>query len=250
VQRSARLVAWVRAWRAGLAPFDDIVPAVQGDDDTHEVADLPGHVHAVPLATALTTLATVAPETVRLVLPAAGDPRGLPGPGEFTTAALGAGEGALCGGTGLVPAVERRVSGSGDVWHTVLWRVLALPAGPARAEVLTVAEAEHDLLAALRTATDALRDLDVARWRPELAEALADLRRDGADRELPPGYDPRAHRLLHRADVVTRIVALAGHDAPGAAVNAYEAAARDAELRPLATAARRAQVAAVNSPLR
>jgi hypothetical protein len=49
---------------------------------------------------------------------------------------------------------------------------------------------------------------------------------------------------------VGRIVALAGADAPGAAVNAFEASARDAALRPLATAARRARVAAVNAPLR
>jgi hypothetical protein len=246
--RSGRLVSWLRAWRAGLVPFDDVVPAIQGADAEHEVADLPGHVHAVPLRTALAALSEVDPDAVRLVAPAAGDPRGLPGPGAFSAAALAAGEGAVCGGTGLVPAVERRVSGSGDTWHTVLWHVLPLPAAPVPAEPLSVAEAEHDLLDSLRTSTDALRGLDVARWRPELARALADLRRSGARAELPPGYDDRAHRLLHRAELVARIVALAGEDAPGAAVNAYEASRRDAALRPLATAARRARAAAHNAP--
>jgi hypothetical protein len=192
----------------------------------------------------------VDPGTVRLVVPVAGDPRGLPGPGAFSTAALASGEGAVCGGTGLVPTVERRVSGSGDVWHTVLWHAHPLPGTPVPAEAISVAEAEHDLLDALRTSTDALRDLDVARWRPELAEALAGLRRNGATADLPPGYDDRAHRLLHRAELVARIVSLAGEDAPGAAVNAYEASARDAALRPLATAARRARTAAHNAPLR
>jgi hypothetical protein len=248
--RSGRLVAWVRAWRAGLVPFDDVVTAVQGDDEEHEVADLPGHVHAVPLRTALGELSGLAVDAVRLVLPAAGDPRGLPGPGAFSTAALAAGEGAVCGGAGLVPAVERRVSGSGEVWHTVLWHVVPLPEAPRPAEVLDVAEAEHDLLDALRTATDSLLDLDVARWRPELGEALTDLRRPSARSDLPPGYDSRAHRLLHRAELVARIVTLAGEDAPGAAVNAHEAVARDAALRPLATAARRARLAAHNAPLR
>jgi hypothetical protein len=248
--RSGRLVAWLRAWRAGLVPIDDVVTAVEGDDDPHEVADLPGHVRAVPLRTALATLSGLDPDAVRLVLPAAGDPRGLPGPGEFSTAALRAGEGAVCAGLGLVPSVDRRVSGSGDVWHTVLWTAAPVPVGGVPLETVSLADAEHDLLDALRTSTDALRELDVARWRPELAEALADLRRDGHAADLPPGYDPRAHRVLHRAATVGRIVALAGADAPGAAVNAFEASARDAALRPLATAARRARVAAVNAPLR
>jgi hypothetical protein len=248
--RSARLVAWVRSWRAGLVPFDDMVTAVEGDDEPHEVADLPGHVHAVPLRTALATLSTLDPDTVRLVLPAAGDPRGLPGPGAFSTAALRAGEGAICAALGLVPTVERRVSGSGDVWHTVLWAAVPMPAARVHLETVPLPDAEHDLLEALRASTDVLRDLDVARWRPELAEALAALRRDSHAADLPPGYDPRAHRVLHRAEVVGRIVALAGADAPGAAVNAFEASARDAALRPLATAARRARAAALNTPLR
>jgi hypothetical protein len=248
--RSGRLVAWVRSWRAGLVPFDDAVTAVLGDDAEHEVLDLPGEPHAVTVRTALSTLSGVDGDAVRLVLPAAGDPRGLPGPGTFTTAALAAGEGAVCGTVGLVPTVERRVSGSGDVWHTVHWQAHPLPAHAPRGEVLTLAEAEHDLLESLRTSTDALRDLDVARWRPELAEALAGIRGEGARVALPPGYEPRAHRVLHRAELVGRIVALAGEDAPGAAVTVFEASARDAALRPLATAARRAHVAAHNSPLR
>jgi hypothetical protein len=229
---------------------DDVLAAVQADDESHEVADLPGHVHAVPLRTGLAALSSVDPDAVRLVLPAAGDPRGLPGPGAFTTAALAAGEGVVCGDLGWVPTVERRVSGSDDVWHTVLWQVLPLPPVRSPGDILSVAEAEHDLLAALRTATDMLLDLDVARWRPELVEAFADLRSDHAAADLPRGYDARAHRLLYRAELVTRIVRLAGADAPGGAVSAFEAAGRDAALRPLATAARRASVAAHNSPVR
>jgi hypothetical protein len=247
--RSGRLVAWVRSWRAGLVPFDDVVDAVTGADAEHDVADLPGEPHVVPLRTALAALSGVDGDAVRLVLPAAGDPRGLPGPGPFTTSALAAGEGAVCGSLGLVPTVLRRVSGSGDVWHTVHWRAFPLPQLP-RHDPLGLAEADHELLDALRTSTDALRELDVARWRPELAEALAGLRRDGGRGDLPSGYDPRAHRVLHRAELVGRIVALAGTEAPGGAVTAFEASARDAALRPLATAARRARVAAHNAPLR
>lgn len=261
--RAPRLVAWVRAWRAGLEPLDDAVDAVREDDADHVVADLPGRVHVVGLHEALGTLSTLRPEEVRLVLPAPGDPRGLPGPGPFTAAALVAGEGAVCGGrpgsgvggpggpgggVGLVPEVEQRVSGSGDVWHTVTWR--AYPVAPAPVDPIGVAEAEQDLVAALREATDLLRDLDVARWRPELAGALLDLRRTDPLATLPHGYDPRAQRLVARAELVCGVVALAGADAPGGAVTSYQAAGRDAALRPLATAARRARMAAYNSPLR
>lgn len=32
-RRSSRFVAWVRAWRAGLVPFDEVADAVAGDEE-------------------------------------------------------------------------------------------------------------------------------------------------------------------------------------------------------------------------
>ena len=50
-------------------------------------------------------------------------------------------------------------------------------------------------------------------------------------------------------DVLDQVLALADLNAPGAAVNGYEAQQRDAALRPLTNACRQALVAACNSPL-
>ncbi|MBM0235194.1 hypothetical protein JNW91_27385, partial [Micromonospora sp. STR1_7] len=61
---------------------------------------------------------------------------------------------------------------------------------------------------------------------------------------------PRARRLFARVAVLDRVLALAGHAAPGGAINNYEAQQRDAALRPLTAACRLALVAACNAPLR
>jgi hypothetical protein len=250
VRLSARLVPWVRAWRAGLVPYDDVTPAVAGDTE-HVCRDVPGTWRDVPLGEALSTLATLRPDQVRLVLPAPGDPRGLPGPGEFTGAALLRGEGVIAGRLGLVPDTTEHRSGSGDVWHTVTWQAYELAVEPAPpADAPTPAEAELELSKALAETTEELDALDVARWEPELGHALGALRRSGTGADLPPGYDPRSRRLYARASVLDQVLSLAERYPMGGAVNAYEAQRRADALRPLATACRRALVAASNAPLR
>jgi hypothetical protein len=246
---SAVLVAWMRSWRAGHVSYDEVLDEVGADSQ----------LDSDRIAAGLAAFSRLAPDEIWLVLPVPGDPRGLPGPGPFTDAALISGEGVLCGAIGLVPDVSTHTSGSGDVWTSVAWRTVPVRLSPladhdplsiARRGAPTVAEADHDLLTALHAATDVLRRLDVARWRPELAAALTGLRRDAAGPALPPGYDARCTKLAARAGTVSRIVALAAVDAPGGAVTAFEASERDAALRPLATAARRAHTAAINAPFR
>lgn len=214
------------------------------------VADVPGTWTDVTLAEGIPVLAKLHPDEVRLVLPAPGDPRGLPGPGPFATAALGAGEGVLAGRVGIVPEVRSHTSGSGMTFETVLWRMYSVPEEPRyRAEEPTAAEAETELSTALAQATRELSQLDVAQWRPELAGELTALRRAHGNTDLPPGYDPRARRLYARANVLDRVLALAEYVAPGGAITANDARERDAALRPLLAACRRALVAACNAPL-
>ncbi|WP_018350655.1 hypothetical protein [Longispora albida] len=244
---AARFVAWARAWRAGYVPFDEVAPAVT-EGEEHLFADLPGEVWEVPLGSALIALSKVAADEIRLVVPAPGDPRGLPGPGAFTGAALHAGEGVIAGSLGLVPETCEHMSGSGDVWHSVRWRAYPVQAMPG--EYIAPGEAELELARELGQCADAMSRLDVARWQPELAGALADLRRPGAGADLPPGYDPRARRLYARAAMLDRVLALADHSAPGGAVTAHEAHQRSELLRPLRTACRRGLMAACNAPLR
>lgn len=240
---------WVRAWRAGLVPYDEVADRV-AEGDEHLCSDLPGTWRDLPLAEGLATLSELHPDQIRLVLPAPGDPRGLPGPGPFTAAALLRGEAVIAGGLGLVPELTEHRSGSGDVWQTVTWRGFGFDAPPpVPADAPQPAEAESELATALTEATTTLAELDVARWRPELGEALQALRRAGTGTELPPGYQPRSRRLYARASVLRRVLALAAEDPVGGAVNAYEAQHRAAALRPLDTACRRALVAACNAPL-
>jgi hypothetical protein len=246
--RSTRFVAWVRAWRAGLVPFDEIAGEIAGDEE-HLVADAPGTWTDVPLTQGLPVFARLHPDDIRLVLPAPGDPRGLPGPGPLTGAAMLAGEAVMTPELGVVPEVRRHTSGSGMTFETVLWRVFPVPEYRPVFQ-LGAAEAEAELTAALAEATTQLTRLDVAQWRPELAGALQALRRPESTATLPVGFDPRARRLFARASILDQVLTLAEHSAPGGAVNGYEAQQRDAALRPLTTACRQALMAACNSPLR
>jgi len=248
VRRAARFATWVRVWRAGRVPYDDVAVEVTFGEE-HLVADLPGTWSEVALADALPALSKLTPDAIRLVLPAPGDPRGLPGPGPLAGAAIVAGEAVVAGACGWVPEVRTHVSGSGDEFSTVLWRVYEVPA-PARPVFLPdTAEAEAELSTALATATATLARLDVAAWRPGLAGALRSLRRPDGAGDLPPGYDPRARRLYARAVVLDRMLALAADASPGGAVNGYEAIRREEALRPLATACRHALMAACNAVL-
>lgn len=246
--RSATLAAWARAWRAGLVSFDEVLDETTGDED-HLVRHPDGTEES--LRSTLVAFAKISPDDVRVVLPAAGDPRGLPGPGPFTSAALLAGEGVVLGTSGLVPEAEPNPHlHPDDRWAGTCWLAHPLPPAPVPVEPITLAEADHDLTMALTEAVSALRDLDVARLPPGLAKGLAALRgADGAGPELPAGYSARARRLSARATTIAGVLALASTDTSGSAVNAYEASARDAAFRPLATAARRARAAAINSPL-
>ncbi|MGI8867554.1 MAG: hypothetical protein ACR2F6_01550 [Mycobacteriales bacterium] len=258
--RAGLLVAWAGAWIAGRAAYDDVLTNVTGNDEPHRVVGLPGaaaderRVEPDPIAVAdpSVPLGWLLPELRRhggcaLVLPAPGDPRGVP-PGDFGAAALTAGEGVVVGagdaGLGLVPSVTRHGSdiGSGTVF--VRWDCFPIDGLPL--DPLGVPEAEHDLADALRSAAAELAELDVASWRPESAAAVAGVRR-AAGPSLPAGHDQRAIRLLAQADRLAAVLDLADADAPGGAVTAAEALARSEALRPLGRAVRRARLAAYNA---
>jgi hypothetical protein len=94
--------------------------------------------------------------------------------------------------------------------------------------------------------SDRLVELDVARWRPEVADELMALR-NHVDLALPSGMATRAVRLVGLANRCRTIVDLALAD-DGAAVTAGEADARRDALLPLDHAARRGLVAACSFP--
>ncbi|HYO39528.1 MAG TPA: hypothetical protein VER39_07720 [Nocardioidaceae bacterium] len=233
---SARFALWFSAWVTGRCSLDDARDAIVGDDAAHDVQGLPGSTGPEPLIVALGLLRGARAAGAGLALPVPGDPLGLAGPGPFNTEVLDAAEGVVLEGAdlGLVP---HRV-GAGVVWVTH-------PA-VSRRQLPDPSEADASLRSALLRTTDTLARLDVARWRPEVADELIGLRRT-VDLALPSEMAPRAVRLASLATRCRTIVELALDD-DGGSVTAAEAAARRAALVPLDSAARRALVAACTYP--
>ncbi len=242
---SARLAWWLTAWLRGHEVTDHVLDGVLGGDAAHHVAGLagaglPGAARAAgdpenaePLVTALAVLRRGGAHAAGLALPAEGDPLGLGGPAEFNAAALEAGEAVVVEtGAGPVGLVPHR-AGAGVVW---------VARRAARRQLPDVGEADRGLRQALLESTDALVRLDVARWRPEVADRLMDLRHRPAPGS-PAGVPPRCVALAGRGLQALDIAAV-GLEDDGGAVTALEAARRAEALRPLERAGRRALVAA------
>jgi hypothetical protein len=239
--RSGQLAAWASAWLAGHIGSDDVVDAVQGADAPHRVRGLDGDDAAlVALPAALIEWRRRA-AAVRLVLPVAGDVRGVPGPVRFRAAALDAGEGVFGGGLGLVPEVTDHSPSSAP--PTVVWQAFRVDQAPP--DPLPLGEAQYDLTTAIRESAAALHDAEVAGGGDTVA--LQQARRAGELLDLPPGFPPRAVALLAQAERLQAVLDLADADPLGGAVDSYGVAARVAALRPLATAVRRARLAGYNA---
>lgn len=233
---SADLALWFSAWTAGAVSLDDARDAVVGPDAAHDVVGLPGQPEPVPLILAMGTLRSHGAADAGVALPVPGDPLGLAGPVELNGEALETGEAVLLEGAGLGLVPHR--AGAGVTWR-------CLPAAFPR-QVPDPSEADTGLRRGVLAAADALAELDVARWRPEVADELMTLRRS-PDLRLPPGTAPRAVTLLSLAVRCRTIVELALED-DGGAVTAAEMDRRRAALTPLDHAARRALVAACSFP--
>ncbi len=229
---SARLALWFSAWVDGQCSLDEARDAVVDTDTAHDVTGLPGSSGGEPLILALGRLRGLGARRAGLALPVPGDPLGLAGPAGFNADVLEVGEGVVLEGTdlGLVP----HRAGAGVVWtaHPAL----------SRRQVPDPSEADGALRQALVSTTEALVELEVARWRPEVADELMALR-GRLDLGVPAGTAPRAVRMAALATRCRTIVSVALGD-DGASVTALEADRRRAALDPLDRAARRALVAA------
>jgi hypothetical protein len=234
--RSARFALWFSAWTSGRSSLDDARDAIVGDDTAHDVVGLPGSSQPQPLIVALGLLRGAGADAAGLALPAPGDPLGLAGPSGFNAEVVEAGEGVVLDGAdlGLVP----HPAGSGVVWS-------CHPASSHR-QLPDPSEADTALRRALSDTARVLADLDVARWRPEVADELTAMRR-AVDFAFPGTMAPRAVRLASLSTRCRTIVDLALVD-DGGSITAAEADARRRALAPLDHAARRALVAACTYP--
>jgi hypothetical protein len=201
---TARLAWWGTSWLRGHVVTDLLIDAVLDDDATHVVAGLPGAEGTETLVAGLARLRSLGATSLGAAFPAEGDPVGLGGPPSFNAEVLEAGEAVLVDGTGLglVP------HGTGAA---VAWR--ALPAE--RRQLPDVGEADRALRTALLASTEALSRLDVAHWRPEVADQLMNLRHR-APLTAPDGVPGRSVDLAGRGLQATEIVALALEDDGGA----------------------------------
>lgn len=232
---SVRLAWWGTAWLRGRVVADELIDAVVGDDATH----LLGGRDAPPeaLVTGLGALRARGADAVGAALPAEGDLAGLGGPAAFNGAALDAGEAALVLDaasfvvTGLVP--DR-------VGAAVTWR----PMPAERRQLPDVGEADRELRTALLEAAETLARLEVARWRPEVADRLMNLRHRPR-LHTPAGVPERCADLAARGLQALEVADLALED-DGGALTAYDAEARRAAIAPLGRAGRRALVASAS----
>lgn len=235
---SVRFTVWTNAMLTGACDPDTAAQKILGDDVGHHIAGLSGHPEPATLPVALNLLRAAGTKQAHLALPVPGDPIGLAGPPAFNEAALETGEAVVLTGPeiGLVPAY---------VGPAVQWSVLPA-ASPVPADF---GEADRGLRMALIDAAESLAALEVAKWKPEVADALIDIRKIGQGRgdDLAPGYDPRAVKAAATARRCLAIADAALED-DGAAVTGAEADARRRAILALASAARRALVAACAPP--
>lgn len=227
---AAVLAWWLTAWLRGQVSPDDLVDAVVGDDAAHHVLPLGGG-EPEPLVLALARLRATGATGSGLALPTPGLSVGLGGPAEFNRAALEVGEAVVLDGAGIGLVPVR--AGAGVVWRTL---------HADRRQLTDLGEADRGLRSTLIATADRLARLDVAQWRPEVADELMSLHRPPGY-AAPPGVPPRAVELAGRASQAWAIVDLALVD-HGGAISAHEIIAREDALRPLELAARTALVAA------
>lgn len=240
---AARLAWWGTSWLRGHVVTDLLLDAVIADDATHAVAGLgalglggsgPDGDGTETLLGGLARLRAEGAASFGAAFPVEGDPVGLGGPRDLNAAALEVGEAVvvmLADGSaiGLVPE---------QVGAAVTW----VAHRAVRRQLPDVGEADRSLRSGLIESANALAALDVARWRPEVADRLMDLRH----REpvaAPPGVPARCVDLLARGLQALDIVDLALED-DGGALSLHEITRRETAILPLAAAGRRALVAA------
>ncbi len=244
---SGSLVAWTSLWLAGRVAFDDVIHAMSeprvlvsvGAARSADAAPTGGR--AIGIGEALVEWRQGG-APVALVLPVAGDVRGLPGPDPFRLAAFDAGEAVLSAGCALVP--QLRLFGPSSAPPELRWWAYAVE--PTPIEAASVAEAQYELTEAVRDSAGPLAEIASYGWTEAVREQLAEARRAGERLNLPPGFPARAVALLAQAERLASVLTIAS---TGVVVDRLGGITRDATLRVLAGAVRRARLAGYNAAL-
>lgn len=254
---SATLTVWTSAWLAGAAAPDDVLDALAPWADAHDVRAADADTAArtalpppgAPVSSVTFLLAALRRlggdgSAARLVLPAPGDVRGLPGPGVFSREATAVGEGVLFADAGLGVVPTRVADG------VLRWTVYPVTDPGPPPEFVPLGHAEADLRDQVRRSASVLTSLGVARHRPGVREEIAAALRARPRSMWPAGMPGQVLRVLQHADEVEAILAAASGDDPGGALSASAANARREALRPIDVAVRVARRAAVAEAVR
>jgi hypothetical protein len=274
---SATLSLWANAWLAGKAAPDDVLDALSQWAPTHSVtaydavaaghtglpwpdADDTGAVSLLRTLRGAAGRAAMPWPSVSLVLPVAGDVRGLAAGTHFENDALDAGEALIAFdpqdatvAVGLVPEFAYDESGqeaSRSELRRLSWTVYSLPGAPARQQH-DLGEAEYGLRSAVRSAAEALSAVGSRSGCPDVEDprGLVEQLLESTRRHQVPGHAPsRALRVLHTAAHVDAIIAVGAGLTRTGRSSSDEQIASD-ELRPLAVVVRSARMAAVSAIL-
>lgn len=274
---SVSLSVWANAWLAGHAAPDDVLDALSIWAPIHSVTaydavaagrtGLPWpDVDAAGAMSLLQTVRTAAGRrgdgpppsgpAIGLTLPVPGDVRGLPAGTQFQRDALDVGEAIVVRppageAIGLVPEFECRDDQDENPAPeiTVLsWSVYSLPDTPAP-DHLDLGDAEHALRSTVRSAAEALGNLQTAPGCENPRVLVEELLQAGGLHRVPDHAPDRALRVLATAAHVDAIITVSSGPTPIAMQNTSEERIADAAMRPLATVVRAARTAAVSAIL-
>ena len=274
---SVSLSVWANAWLAGHAAPDDVLDALSIWAPIHSVTaydavaagrtGLPWpDVDAAGAMSLLQTVRTAAGRrgdgpppsgpAIGLTLPVPGDVRGLPAGTQFQRDALDVGEAIVVRppageAIGLVPEFECRDDEDENPAPeiTVLsWSVYSLPDTHAP-DHLDLGDAEHALRSTVRSAAEALGNLQPAPGCENPRVLVEELLQAGGLHRVPDHAPDRALRVLATAAHVDAIITVSSGPTPIAMQSTSEERIADAAMRPLATVVRAARTAAVSAIL-
>jgi hypothetical protein len=275
---SATLSVWANAWLAGQAAPDDVLDALSCWAPTQSVtaydAVAAGHtglpwpdIHDAGIVSLLQTLRRAAgrsstgTSSITVVLPIAGDVRGLPPGTQFGRDAIGAGEAVIVAhpddpgkAVGLVPEFDYDEADDELVvpeLAALSWTVYSLPSVPV-IDHIELGEAEYDLRLAVRSAADALTTIGLGTTGVDVDDPrgmVEQLLESNRHHQIPEPAPSRALRVLENAAHVDAIIAVsAGLSRIGTQSLSEAQIATDA-LRPLAGVVRSARMAALSAIL-
>lgn len=271
---SVSLSVWSNAWMAGHAAPDDVLDALIAWAPRHSViaydsvaagrTGLPWpDVDAVGPMSLLQTVRLAAGgrsvggagnwphRPIGVLMPIAGDVRGLPPGSGFARDALAAGEAMVISppdgeAIGVVPdfAFDDTDDPDDPGDCTLSWSVYSLPGRP-QVEHCELGEAEYALRTAVRSAAEALSDLELAAGGDNPRALVEEVLEATGHHRVPDHAPQRATRVLATAAHVDAIVMVGSGLSPVATHSASEARIAEDALRPLVSVVRSARAAAV-----